>query len=113
MDIQEKSTTTVELSAFLSFEALTAALGEKKRWGILAELSDGEPLMVVEIAERIKRKPDLVSKHLAVLRKAGMVVTGQAGMYRIPKQFLPTPGRRIVDYGYCLLRLDTIKKSSP
>jgi len=62
--------------------------------------------MVIEIARRIGRKDDLISKHLAVLRQSGLVVTGQAGMYRIPPQFLPAPGQRIVDYGACLLRFN-------
>lgn len=37
-----------------------------------------------------------------------MVVSGQARLYRIPKQYLPTPGQRLVDYGLCLLRLDAM-----
>jgi predicted transcriptional regulator len=96
---------TPATSPAVSFGPMVTALGDPNRWLILAELSDGEPHMVVEIAGAIKRSPDSTSKHLAVLRKAGMVVIGQAGLYRIPKQFLPTPGERVVDYGYCLLRL--------
>jgi len=89
----------------LTLDQVAFPLGEPRRWRILAELSEGEPLMVIEIAERIGQSPALTSKHLAVLRRAGMVVTNRAGLYSIPKQFLPTPGQRLVDYGCCLLRL--------
>ena len=90
----------------LSYGQMARVLAHPVRWQILAELSDGAPLMVIEIARRIRRKDDLTSKHLAVLRQSGLVVTGQAGMYRIPPQFLPTPGQRVVDCGTCLLRLN-------
>ena len=85
---------------------LLAAIGDPVRWRILSELSAGEPLMVIEIAERIKRDAGLVSKHLAVLRQAGLVVAGRARLYQIPKQYLHAPGQRLADYGHCLLRLD-------
>ena len=85
-------------------DAMALALGHPLRWRILAELSDGAPLMVVELARRLGRSPALISKHLRVLRQAGMVVIGQAGLYRIPPQYLPSPGQRVVDYGPCLLR---------
>jgi DNA-binding transcriptional ArsR family regulator len=68
--------------------------------------------MVIEIAERIGRNPDITSRHLAVLRKTGLVVTNRAGLYSIPKQYLPTPGQRVVDFGHCLLRLDTARLSA-
>ena len=86
------------------FDAMAMALGHPLRWRILAELSDGAPLMVVELARRLGRSSALISKHLRVLRQAGMVVIGQAGLYRIPPQYLPSPGQRVVDYGPCLLR---------
>ena len=75
------------------------------RWGILGELSAGEPLMVVEIAERLKCSPTLISKHMAVLRKAGMVASNRAGQYCIPPHFVMSTAERHVDFGHCLLRL--------
>lgn len=98
---------TVSSTSMPALAPLLAAIGDPVRWRILSELSAGEPLMVVEIAERIGRDAGLVSKHLAVLRKAGLVVSGRARLYQIPLQFLPSPGQRVVDYGHCLLRLDT------
>jgi DNA-binding transcriptional ArsR family regulator len=75
------------------------------RWAILAELAAGEPLMVKEIAERIKRKPSIVSKHLAVLRRSGAVVIGRGRLYQIPDHYLTSSDKRHLDFGHCLLRL--------
>lgn len=88
------------------FGPFIKAIGDPIRWAILRELSPGEPLMVVEIARTLKKPPTLISKHLAVLRKAGAVMTGRAGLYSIPARFRPAPGERVADYGYCLLRFD-------
>ena len=85
---------------------LLVGIGDPVRWRILAELSAGQPLMVVEIAERIGRKASLVSKHIGVLRRAGLVFAGRSRLYQIPKQYLPAPGQRVVDYGHCLPRMD-------
>jgi len=43
------------------------------------------------------------------MRQAGLVVKGRNRLYQIPKQYLPVPGQRIVDFGHCLLRLDETK----
>jgi predicted transcriptional regulator len=85
---------------------VAAALGNHSRWLLLKELSLGEPRMVSELAPLIGCSADMTSKHLAILRKAGMVVQGRGRLYQIPKQYLRTPGQAVVDYGHCLLRLD-------
>jgi len=90
----------------LNPKRVAAALGNHTRWLILKELSSGEPRMVRELAAVCGRSPDMTSKHLAVLREAGMVAQGRGRLYQIPKQYLPTPGEAVVDYGHCLLRLD-------
>jgi DNA-binding transcriptional ArsR family regulator len=41
--------------------------------------------MVVELAERCKVSADLVSKHLAVLRDAGIVIQGRNRLYQIAR----------------------------
>jgi len=90
-------------------QAVAAALGEVNRWRILSELSAGEPLMVKELAERVGISADLASRHMAAMREAGLVEVGHARLYSIPKQYLPVPGQRLIDYGHCLLRLDATK----
>ena len=68
----------------LPFDTLVRAIGEPTRCAILGKLSDGEPRTVNEIAKMIGRSPGLVSKHLAVLRSAGMVVLNRR-LYQIPR----------------------------
>jgi DNA-binding transcriptional ArsR family regulator len=85
------------------------ALDDPLRRQILALLAQGRPLSVSEMAASTKRDPDLVSKHLRVLRDAGVVArerdTGRDGrrqVYEVPDQFLETPG--VLDFGFCMLR---------
>lgn len=88
-----------------SLDLLLPLIGDKTRWRILRELAAGEPLMVIEIAGRIGASPSLVSKHLGRLRRAGLVVVGRAGLYRIPEPYLVNAAERIVDFGRVVLRL--------
>jgi DNA-binding transcriptional ArsR family regulator len=84
---------------------LTKAIGAPLRWAILTELASGEPRMVKEIALKLRKSPTLVSKHMAVLRRAGAVEIGRAGVYQIPKHFVVAPDKRHIDFGHCLLRM--------
>jgi DNA-binding transcriptional ArsR family regulator len=85
---------------------LVSALGHTTRWKMLKELSAGEPRTIDEMAKVAGCNYDNASKHLAMLRRAGLVVQGRGRLYQVPKQYLPTPGQPIVDFGHCLLRLD-------
>lgn len=87
----------------LSFAAIASAFGDATRWRILGELGRGTPLMVIELARLVGRSETVVSKHMAVLRKAGAVVIGRGRMYEIPAQFRVEPG--VVDFGYGRLRM--------
>jgi biotin operon repressor len=69
--------------------------------------------MVKEIAERLKCSAALVSKHMAVLKEAGLVEVGRAGMYQIPPHFVVSPQERHVDYGHCLIRLTGAVNANP
>ena len=89
----------------LPLEPFLSAIGGLVRWRILQELVKGEPLMVVELAERLGKSASLVSKHMKVLRDAGAVTAGRAGLYRLPPQFPASAEERTVDFGYCVLRL--------
>ena len=82
----------------LSLEQFTKAIGTPIRWRVLAELSKGQPLMVIEIARAIGRKDVVVSKHLAVLRKIRAVEIGRGRMYQIVAQ-------GILDFGYGRLNM--------
>jgi DNA-binding transcriptional ArsR family regulator len=105
MNAPDSSPSTQPTLPQLPFNPLIAAIGEPTRWAILSELSAGEPLMVKELAERLKRSSTVISKHMAVLRRAGVVVIGRGGLYQIPANFLASTEKRHVDFGHCLLRL--------
>jgi len=88
----------------IAFDTLVQTLGAPVRCGILGALSDGEPRMVNEIAQIIGQKPGLVSKHLAVLRAAGLVVLNRR-LYQVPAAYIAAADKRHLDFGHCLLRL--------
>jgi DNA-binding transcriptional ArsR family regulator len=90
-------------SMALSVSAITKALGAGVRWRILAELGKGTPLMVIELAKLTGQSESLISKHMAVLRKAGAVVVGRGRMYEVPAHFRVEPG--VVDFGYGPMRM--------
>jgi len=87
-----------------SFEPLLLAIGDPLRWQILSELSSGQALMVKEIAGKVGRKPTVISKHLLVLRQAGIVVQ-ERRLYRIPSGFIASSDKRHLELGHCLIRL--------
>jgi DNA-binding transcriptional ArsR family regulator len=87
-------------------DRLAKALGSPVRWKMLKELSAGEPRAIGELASAAGCNYDNASRHLIVLRKAGLVVQGRGRLYQIPKQYLSTTGQPHVDYGHCLLRMD-------
>jgi helix-turn-helix protein len=107
MNTPVSATPAAENTPQLPFEPIVAALGTPLRWKILSELcAAGEPLMVREIAQRVGCSAGLASKHLAVLRWAGVVMMKRR-LYQIPPQYIVSADKRHVDFGHCLLRLPT------
>ena len=93
----------------LPLAGVLAAIASPTRWAILREMADGRPFAVVELAERLRETPTGISKHMAVLRNSGIVDLGRNRCYSISPAFLADKTKRIVDFGWCLLRLDTIR----
>src|ERR1700744_2520825 len=63
-----------------------SAIAEPRRREVIAVLSDGREYAVNEVVVRMKMAQPAVSKHLRVLRKAGVVTVvkrGQHRMYRL------------------------------
>jgi hypothetical protein len=87
-------------------DRLIAGLRHRSRWKMLKELCAGEPRTIAELAKVAGCSYDNASKHLFQLFRAGLVARGRGRVYEMPKQYLPTPGQPVVDYGHCLLRLD-------
>ena len=84
---------------------LLQAIGDETRWKILRELAAGEPLMVKELAQTVGRSESATGKHLAVLRKAGITRVGRGRLQQLRPQFVADAVERVVDFGYCQLRL--------
>lgn len=71
-----------------SFTAITKALSDSHRVRALAALRNGE-LCVCQIIEMLGLAPSTVSKHMSVLKQAGLVESRKVGRwiyYRLPKR---------------------------
>lgn len=90
----------------LPLEALLKCISGTTRWDILRELADGSSLMVSELAKQTSWGADVISKQLAILRKAGIVINPRGRLFEIAPQFLADKTNRLVDFGYCLLRMN-------
>jgi predicted transcriptional regulator len=82
------------------------AISQMPRWKMLKTLTCGEALGIAELAEVSGSSYANAIKHLQVLVQAGLVERGRGGGYQLVRQYLPTPGQSVVDFGHCLLRLD-------
>ena len=89
----------------VTLQGISRVLGNPTRWQLLAELAVGEPLRVVQLAKAVGEKPDLVSKHLKLMRAARVTVLGKNGLHRIADRFMPAPGVREIDFGHCVVRV--------
>jgi DNA-binding transcriptional ArsR family regulator len=101
---------------------LLQAVADPVRWGILRELAAGEPLPVQELAARLGRDANLISKHLRVLRETGAVSVspspdgdGRKQCYAVPPAFrrVDEAGRPMLDYGVCALRVFADQPPAP
>ena len=86
------------------------ALGSLERYEMMRLLADGQPRPVREIASAVRRKFNGVSKHLAILRSAGLLESctpegadARTSWYQLPAAFRATPG--VLDFGCCTVRL--------
>ena len=82
-----------------------SAISSPTRWAILRELATGDQMAVVELAELLRETPTGISKHMAVLRDAGVVNLGRNRLYSLPAGCILDKEHRIVDFGWCVLRL--------
>jgi DNA-binding transcriptional ArsR family regulator len=73
-----------------------AALADPTRRAILARVAQGEAT-VMELAEPFQLKLPTVSKHLKVLREAGLVTQGRQAQWR-PCRLEATPLKEVADW---------------
>jgi DNA-binding transcriptional ArsR family regulator len=94
----------------LPLETLLKCISGSTRWDILRELADGSSLMVSELAKRTGWGADVISKQLAILRKAGIIINPRGRLFEIAPAFLADKTERFLDFGYCLLRMSVAAK---
>lgn len=90
----------------LPLEAVLTCISSTTRWEILRELADGGSLMVSEISRRSGWSAPVVSKQLAILRKAGIVINPRGRLFEIAPQFIADKSQRLLDFGWCTLRMN-------
>jgi len=67
-----------------------AALGEETRLSLVARLAAGERQSITELARGSRLTRQAISKHLAILERAGIVRSGRAGREHL-YEFRPAP----------------------
>ena len=90
------------------------ALGEETRLRMLRLLAK-EELSVNEISDRLGASQYNVSKHLRIMREAGLLVTEKAGkqrLYRVSDTLRTqlTKKESVLDLGCCTFRCDQLPK---
>ena len=86
-------------------EAIGMALSDATRWRILLELGKGDALPVGELAKRTGKRSGVVSKHVALLRKVGLVERVFSTCYTLPSAMQAATDATAIDLGPCLLKL--------
>lgn len=92
-----------------------AALGNPLRWCIYQMLVDGRALSASEVAAVVKRDFDGVSKHLRVMRAAGVLASKRGEDRRLELYYIPETIRRadgVADLGFCVIRLPVASDAS-
>ncbi len=71
-----------------------AALGDETRLGLLAKLTNGEPLSIARLTEGTRRTRQAVTKHLRVLEDVGVVLRDEDRPARVARPGPETDGER-------------------
>ncbi len=82
------------------FTAITKALADENRARVLMLLGEGE-LCLCQIIEMLGLAPSTVSKHMAVLRQAGLVEIRKKGRwcyYRLARKDAPKAAREAINW---------------
>jgi DNA-binding transcriptional ArsR family regulator len=92
------------------------ALADETRWRITKALLEVERANVNELANALEVKQSNASKHLRILREAGIVISKKEGTVvwcRITPEFRQClrSGEQILDLGCCTFRFDRPAKS--
>ena len=62
--------------------------------------------MVSELSDRTRNTPNAISKQLSVLLRSGILRNPRGRLYEIVPHFIADKTNRILEFGYCFLRLN-------
>lgn len=99
--------------ALPDYERLLNVISHSTRWRILRALCAGEGMTVTELADDLGMSVDMSSKHLKVLKDAGLIVRKRNRLYALVPAYQLAPGEPLLDLGHCILRLDAADGTPP
>jgi DNA-binding transcriptional ArsR family regulator len=103
------STSSKKLESAPSQKLLTA-VSSLTRWKILAAILAEGPMGVTDLASALRMDASLLSKHVAVLRKAGILYKGRGRLSYLAEHLRPAPGVNEIDFGYFVVRFSGVGK---
>ena len=103
------STPATPVAAALDPVTVFAMLGSELRWQMVRRLAGGEARSASDLAAELGRDFDGVSKHLRLMREAGVLASQPGADRRHTHYFIPAEFRReagFLDFGVCRVRVD-------
>ena len=92
----------------MPLEKVLTAICNANRWRLLAILADGQGYGVKDLADLLGITYPATFQNVLLLREAGIIVMGRGRLYRIAPQYQPEPGKPVLEFGHCLLRLNAV-----
>jgi DNA-binding transcriptional ArsR family regulator len=86
-------------------DTLMMIVSHPRRLAILKVLSDGDGYGIGDLAPLVHCSTPNVSRHMLLLKQAGLVSIGRGKLYRLQPYYISEP-RKVLDFGHCILRLD-------
>jgi DNA-binding transcriptional ArsR family regulator len=107
MDSTSNTASADAMAGHPPLNAFVRAVGHPFRWRMLLELGKGELRSIGELAAVAGCGYDNAGRHLAILKKAGLVEQGRGRLYQMTRRYVPASGATHLEFGHCRLRLPT------
>jgi DNA-binding MarR family transcriptional regulator len=104
------ASTTSKKAESVPSQKLLTALSSVTRWKILAAILAEGPMGITDLAGVLRSDPSLVAKHVAVLRKAGILYKGRGRLSYLAEHLRPAPGVSEIDFGHFVFRFPAAAK---
>ena len=89
----------------IPLQTLLTAISNTIRWRVFDELLQHGGMTTIPLAKKIGVEFSTLTKHMQMLKNAGLLEQGMGKVYSIPERFR-VPGERALDFGSVVLRLD-------